>query len=571
MKKTKIILLLVISIFMLFILFSIYNNYKQEQYIITKQEQSIKIINQIIDGKIIFFRKLISKRIKNGISGNENIKNAIVSNDPKKYKKALAYMFKSLKKENRYLNSIHYISPQNISLYRAHSPKKFGDNLTDKRKIVTETNRLKRALYGFESGTTLFSYRLSLPLSFHGEYYGVLEVGLDPFLFIDDLSIIEHYLDSAILIENSSLEKTTKLDNTINGFVKNNTYTLIGESELFKDLFKNSKIQTNLDIEYNENNYHIFSYPLYNFNGEQSANLMFAMHNTDDYEWKKENFEITIVMLIVLVFIVFYIVYYAFSYYEKRIKDLTELEKQHERKLLQQSKMASMGEMIGNIAHQWRQPLSVISTSASGLQLQWEYELLNEEKLIDSTNTIIKQTEYMSKTIDDFRNFFKSDKEKVSFSLIDSIKHNIVLVEASFKDNHIDIEESFDEDVTLVGLQSELTQAILNILNNAKDQLVKIDQDIDKVVMIKTKTSSNKVELIIDDNGGGVPDGIINKIFEPYFTTKHQSQGTGIGLYMTHEIIVQHFQGEISVENISFEYKGSSYNGARFTITLPLS
>jgi signal transduction histidine kinase len=232
--------------------------------------------------------------------------------------------------------------------------------------------------------------------------------------------------------------------------------------------------------------------------------------------------------------------------------------------------MASMGEMIGNIAHQWRQPLSVISTIASGIMVQKEYGMFKEDHLVDDMDKIVKQTAHMSKTIEDFRDFFKSDKEKILFNVKDTIRQNIDLIEASFKNHNITIDPKINQDIELFGYQNELTQALINILNNAKDQLIKLDKEELKLVSIETIIQNNMVEINITDNGGGVPKDIIDKVFDPYFTTKHQSQGTGIGLYMTHEIIVKHFNGQLYVTNVDFTYENKTYTGARFTIALPM-
>jgi signal transduction histidine kinase len=251
--------------------------------------------------------------------------------------------------------------------------------------------------------------------------------------------------------------------------------------------------------------------------------------------------------------------------------DLSEI-KQRDKLLFQQSKMASMGEMIGNIAHQWRQPLSVISTIATGLKFQIEFDTFDKKEAMGDLDSLNNTVQYLSKTIDDFRNFFKSNKFKTEFNLSEAIQKDVNLLSATLKNNFIRLGLDLDNSLEISGYRSELTQAILNILNNAKDALIENDvNEDDRVVLIRTYKKQNTAVIEIADSGGGINEQIADKIFEPYFTTKHQSQGTGIGLYMTYEIIVKSFGGHIGVKNKDFIYENKPYFGAIFRILLPMS
>ena len=256
--------------------------------------------------------------------------------------------------------------------------------------------------------------------------------------------------------------------------------------------------------------------------------------------------------------------------------DITEMVRQKEETIKQnkivfeQSKMAAMGEMIGNIAHQWRQPLSVISTSSTGMKLQEEMGMLTHEHIIKTCTTINSSAQFLSKTIDDFRNFFKKDKHKEKYQIKDVVAQSMSLVNASLKDNNISLITDIEHDFTLKGFPNEIVQALINILNNAKDVLT--DKDYDRYIFITVTKNDNDCVIKIKDNGGGIPDDITNRLFEPYFTTKQQSQGgTGIGLYMTREIIVKHSNGNIEVYNREYEYNNKVYKGAEFIVKLPLS
>lgn len=251
------------------------------------------------------------------------------------------------------------------------------------------------------------------------------------------------------------------------------------------------------------------------------------------------------------------------------IQDITE-DKEKDNLIIQQSRFAAMGEMIGNIAHQWRQPLSSISTIASGAKLRYKNGMLSDEELDEVFEKIKTHTVFLSNTIDDFRNFFAKDKTDEEFKLKDVIAQSITLIEASYISHKIKIEhENLDEDMVLKGSSGELAQVFLNILNNAKDILVSKNLD-EKVVFIKSYKDNNQAVVEIYDNGGGIDDDIKIKIFEPYFTTKHKAKGTGIGLFMSKNIVEQHFNGTLIAKNQDFNIKDKSYFGAVFVMKIDI-
>ncbi|AXX90329.1 hypothetical protein CKA55_06050 [Arcobacter suis] len=250
------------------------------------------------------------------------------------------------------------------------------------------------------------------------------------------------------------------------------------------------------------------------------------------------------------------------------IIDITEL-KAKDKLLFQQSKMASMGEMIGNIAHQWRQPLSVISTCASGIKFEKEFNQISDERLYESLDLIVENTQYLSKTIDDFRNFFKADKMIEDFCINESILRVLKLLKSSIQNHNIQVETHLNEDLIINGYPNEFLQVLVNIINNAKDALM--TQDVNARFMnIKTFIKNKRCVIEVNDNGGGVDETIVSKIFDPYFTTKHKSQGTGIGLYMSHQIVVEHMKGSIYAKNIEFIKDKKNYKGCSLVIVLPI-
>ena len=243
-----------------------------------------------------------------------------------------------------------------------------------------------------------------------------------------------------------------------------------------------------------------------------------------------------------------------------------------DQKIAEQSKLASLGEMIGNIAHQWRQPLSAISTSASSLSVQNELGILDTNELSPALGKIVEKTQFLSQTIEDFRNFIEGKKEDVEFAVSSAVDNAFNVIDSSISRHHITIVKNYEDMIFISNYKNEFVQGVLNIINNAKDALDDGLRPIDERFLLVNIKKEDEIAIItFQDNAGGIPQDIMNKIFEPYFTTKHQSQGTGLGLYMTYQIIEQSMQGHLFVENTDFTYKDKEYFGAKFTITLPMN
>ncbi|WP_108062339.1 sensor histidine kinase [Poseidonibacter lekithochrous] len=241
---------------------------------------------------------------------------------------------------------------------------------------------------------------------------------------------------------------------------------------------------------------------------------------------------------------------------DKIQKEITQRVEQ-EQMLIQQSKLASMGEMIGNIAHQWRQPLTQISAIHMNMKVTYDFDKFTKEYLDNKIKEANKLTSYMSQTISDFQNFFKPQGEKECFSIENACREAFHILESSLKYHGINVEFNVLEDTDVFGYKNEYSQVILNVLSNAKDILLERKVE-NPNVNIEIKEGENFAIVKIKDNAGGVKDEIIDKIFEPYFTTRHKTQGTGIGLYMSKNIIERNMSGFINVSNVD--------NGALFTI-----
>jgi len=231
---------------------------------------------------------------------------------------------------------------------------------------------------------------------------------------------------------------------------------------------------------------------------------------------------------------------------EIKIDNAVMKSKEQDSIISEQGKLASMGEMIGNIAHQWRQPLNALSGHIQFLDDDYDDKLVDKKYIDNFIISNMKIIRFMSNTIDDFRNFFKTNKEKSLFSVRDKINETLSILSSSIKESDIKININ-TEDFIINSRASEFQQVILNIVTNAKDALNEKAID-NKIIEINIHKSGI---VTISDNAQGIPQGILNRIFEPYFTTKEKSSGTGIGLYMSKRIIEDSMGGEITVSNIS--------------------
>ena len=297
-------------------------------------------------------------------------------------------------------------------------------------------------------------------------------------------------------------------------------------------------------------------------------NTPFILRGINQINTNRSFFSKWFVLFLALLALPILVVLYFLTLLNNKNIKLNE-EKNIVKVMLQQSKMAAMGEMISNIAHQWRQPLSVISAGATGMKVNKEYGVLNDASFYETCENININAQYLSKTIDDFRNFILGDRQKTKFLLNENINNFNNLVEGVVKNHKINLILDTSSNIEIMGYPNELIQCFINIFNNSKDAFVENNIK-NKFVFISTSIDNNKAIIKIKDNAGGIDDKVLPRIFEPYFTTKHQSQGTGIGLHMTYSLIVEGMKGTINTNNLSYKYKSKNQKGVEFIITLPI-
>ncbi len=232
-----------------------------------------------------------------------------------------------------------------------------------------------------------------------------------------------------------------------------------------------------------------------------------------------------------------------------------------EEMMLSQSRHAAMGEMISMIAHQWRQPISAIAMGANNMLLDIELEELEPKSVKEGALLILNQAMHLSKTIDDFKNFFRPNKQREIVLVNDVLEETFTIIEKSLENHNIAVKRSYGSKTPISLFSRELLQVFINIIKNAKEALLSANIE-NPVISVVTSEDEEQVIISICDNGKGIDKAIIAKIYEPYFSTKDEKTGTGLGLYMSKIIVEKHLLGTLHAENIK-------ECGVCFIISLP--
>jgi len=256
---------------------------------------------------------------------------------------------------------------------------------------------------------------------------------------------------------------------------------------------------------------------------------------------------------------------------ERKIKTEVENSRKKDQIMFQQARLASLGEMLQNIAHQWRQPLGALTMIIQSFQSKFLSGKLTEEFIDSRVEDAGVLAKNMSETLEDFRTFFDPNKSHKSFSIKKVIDKSIDLTKYQLEKEGVDVVFNMSEDIEIYGFENELTHVILNLINNSKDALIEKEKG-QKQIRIIVKPTQNSVIINVIDNAGGIKSDIMAKVFDPYFTTKHKSVGTGIGLYMSKQMVEKHMNGKIDCKNIKYKMgmeKSELCSCAMFTIEIP--
>ena len=578
-KKTYILLNLFILIFICIsiVFFGRHLIVEKEKELL---HEKYKAISQNIKNKtnsLIQTKKNATLAIALVLSENEAIKDILLDNENNTYD--LKKLSEKIRIYTDYKNVwFQLITNEGISVYRSWTNNK-NDKIKNYRLDLTTLLANPIIKNTISVGVYDITFKSIIPLYRNNEFIGILE-GITHFNSITEDLKNNDKVEPIILV-NSRFTKQLEEKNFTKIFLQDYYVANLTAS---KEIINYLKYE-NMNKFFQENEYLIkdekliINIPIIE-EGINLANIL-IFKNLDEIdiseinEFKKHSFYYLIFFLIFIYLSIFIIAYYLYS---KRLKELNislqktieyEIMKNDEKNriLFQQNKMAAMGEMIGNIAHQWRQPLSVITVLASSLKVKKELDILEEKDYLESYNLILETANYLSNTIDDFQYYFSPNKNKNSFNTKNLIDKSLKLSSMEFKEHNINVIKNIEEFEAL-NFENELLQVVINILNNAKDELIK--KDAKRYIFIDLFKKDKNIIIKIKDNAGGIDKNVIDRVFEPYFTTKHKSKVTGIGLYMCQEIIVKHIEGTIQVSNEIYEYENEEFIGAKFEITLAL-
>jgi signal transduction histidine kinase len=516
------------------------------------------------DEKILLYKTFLEKRRDSILAIKEN-PYFLEYITKKQYQNNTDYLFFTIMQENKEYMQLRYIDTNGYEKIRfdrkIYAQDAYKINILQnkyKREYFQETIKLKnneiyysQINYNQENGKVqkplVPVIRVATPVYVRRKLEGILIVNIFANKFINILSKSPLY-DILIVDKNSIIKEKKQIIDIEN--LNNSTLNLI------KDIKKNKILK---EIKTYIEKVTISNKTIY---------IVYKLKNKINNATKLNNIKMTIVILVITIFLsipfifilgrpiknMFEIVILQADKLHKLATNLDKLVKEEtlkntkkDRMLQHQSKLAELGEMISNIAHQWKHPLARLSLLSQNLKLYKEKNKLTDEIFFDTITKGNEQIDFMVNTIDNFRDFYKTNKEEGNFYINNCIKDINNILGEILKHNNIELTVN-DNNVMLFGVKNELSQVLLNIIVNAKDAF--IEKKIQKPTININIYEENSYKIIsIQDNAGGIKQDIIKEIFNPYFTTK-EDKGTGIGLYMSKTIIVENLKGTIEVQNI---------------------
>jgi signal transduction histidine kinase len=480
---------------------------------------------------------------------------------------------------------VQFILPDNVSFLRMHKPDRHGDYLGDVRYSIRYTNETKRPVFGFEQGKISHAFRNVNPLfDKSGEYVGCYDISFSTESMQATLTkvnkIHSHFLVNKSIFDVKIWERKDINFNYIPS-VENDAYmfTVYGEpnhkvlARCKEDILDPHRKRIEERMAQGEE-FAIYQevddalkvvtfLPISNINRDKTAAYIVAYTENAYIQEALKNFRIVNILSFFIIGALLYLVYKQRVYRNElytlnenlhhEVEQKTSENIKKDKMLQEQSKLAAMGEMVGAIAHQWRQPLNALGINIQMLEDDYADGIIDQAFLEQFIDKQMDTIDFMSQTIDDFRGFFKVDKEKRVFSVREAIAATIAIQSAWLTNHNIAVKVE-GADFEIDSFESEFQQVILNLLSNAKDAIINNGVKQGEITMVL-----DRARVVIKDNAGGIPEAILDRVFEPYFTTKEQGKGTGIGLYMSKMIIEQNMNGLLSVAN--------EEKGAVFTIT----
>lgn len=477
------------------------------------------------------------------------------------------------------LRQLHFHLPNSESFLRFHRPEQFGDSLIGVRDTVEYVNKNKQIIDGFEEGRIFNGYRFVYPLFLNDEHLGSVEVSFSTSEFAREYDIdyktTSFFLVSKNLVDQKVFENEKdnyRISFLENFYILNDEDLLKQESkmqELSKDIIDHKVIENKIfqgesfSISDNDICDTITFIPIIN-PVTKSVAAVHVIKSTSSYIKNKINFtNALLVVLFVLISLIFYFLYLN-TRHKKELQEKIDVAiadiRYKDMILHRQSKAAAMGEMIDAIGHQWKTPLSIVKLYAQDIEYILKSDNnIDKKELIFDIEKILVQTEHLNETIDSFREFFRPITNAEDIKLKDLIDSTLIIVKDELIKNNIVPYVTGDFDATVYLVVNEFKHVLLNLIKNSKDAFVENIILNRRISFHIRKINQNEVNLIVEDNAGGIPENVIEHIFEPHVTTKAPDVGTGIGLYMSKQILDK-IGADISVANID--------KGAKFTIKL---
>jgi len=408
--------------------------------------------------------------------------------------------------------------------------------------------------------TVIFKYltQLKQTISLEEKLYILMDMAKE-LIEVDRCTIWRYDADSNQLVVKFAHGIETELKESVTSGVVGYCFTN-QETLVIEDTTSNKFFDNHIDVLTGYETKNIISIPIVNSKKETIGVFQALNKQSNNQQFHEDDIKLLDVVTLYLGE-----VFESTLLYENlalRVEEEIQKNKQKDDMLYEQAKIAALGDMIGNIAHQWRQPLSAISLVASSIHLEHSMGILDLDKVTEKMDLIINKSQYLSNTINTFRDFVKNEKIYKEIDVIEEINQAVQIVKTVLDDCNITLLNTIDENLNLTMnmVSGELQQVIINIVNNAKDVLIEKKLQ-NPWVKIDLKKEKESLLISIEDNGGGVQEELISRVFEPYFTTKHQSQGTGLGLHICYKIVVESMKGSIKLQN--------TQNGARFLIEIP--
>ena len=478
------------------------------------------------------------------------------------------------------VNILLFAFENNKTFLRVHKPDKYGDDLSAVRYSFTYVNENKKSISGFEQGKVSHAFRNIFPLFYGDEYIGSADLSFSSEVLQENMTQV-HGIDTHFIVDKSIFDvKVWERQNSVK-YIKSLEHKdfLFSLTPSQKDnAFSPDKIELNKSLNDEiakniKNNKSNDSFALYKHSGDRVKVMAFLpVKNIKDKKtvaylvsysdcYYLESMFNRYMVINIIFFIGLLLLSFAISknlkqrcHLEIRVNEEVEKNKIQQQTIFQQSRLAQMGEMISMIAHQWRQPLAAISSTSLNLQFQLELDKFDFEnkqgredcknQFNDSLKDIDNLVQNLTITIDDFRNFYKPNKKPELASFSDVCTQALSVINVALVDNGIEVVCNHKSNEKVELFKNEMMQVVLNILKNASDNF-----EDKKIAKPKIEITTTKESMTICDNGGGIPEDILEKIFDPYFSTKDEKNGTGLGLYMSKLIVEDHHKAKLLVSN----------------------